>query len=84
MALFRRTVGLTELALLSKWRAGPTEKGAFLREMPQESWEIYNLRRARTGVPYKWIAPLRFHVVHREGLTCASQKCNLACDWSAH
>ena len=33
------------------------QKGACLREMPQESSEIYTLQLVRVGVPYKWIAP---------------------------
>ena len=38
--------------------SGTDQKGAFLREMLQESWEIYTLWLGHTGVPYKWIAAL--------------------------
>ena len=52
----RRAVGISELSELYFQNSEWDRHGALPREMPQESWEIYNLRLARTGVPYKWIA----------------------------
>ena len=45
--------------------SGTDQKGAFLCEMPLESWEIYTLWLERTGVPYKWRALIYPHPLQR-------------------
>jgi hypothetical protein len=46
----------------------------FNPEIPQESWEIYNLGLGRTGVPYEWIAPLltKVALAHYKEITSMS------------
>ena len=42
------------LGLLSEFRGGRDQKGACLREMPQESWEICPLETRKAGVRGIW------------------------------
>ena len=64
-----RTAGLTELSTL-RVASGNDQKRAFLREMPQESWEIYTLRPAWT---INWTAPLP--VLNGQTFICPSEMC---------